>query len=311
MNNETQFLKKLESITMSTAERARLRDNLEHYADMHAFVTPVSTPSPFFAFMEAKRFPLYASMVTVLIMSGGVMTLAAEGSAPGDSLYGIKINVNEPVMTVLSPSSEGQARIAARLATRRADEVVTLASSGRLTEEKRAYLDDAFTKQINKTVERTDSLEKGGASERAQAVKADLAVSLAGEAQALGAVTSPTSDGTRAFLTKIVIASEAISGSAEATNSEQADEPPVVEAPEPKPLLGKATTTEKTARVHAKEQVRRTRSLFVTASTTLRGSLNTSAVLPTLKVDSAIQVQAPREVEHSFDLHQPSLKEGD
>lgn len=310
MNNETQFLKRLESITMSTAERSRLRDTLENYADMHAFVTPASTSSPFFTFMDAKRFPLYASMVTVLVMSGGVMTLAAEGSAPGDSLYGIKINVNEPVMTVLSPSSEGQARIAARLATRRADEVVTLASSGRLTEEKRAYLDDAFTKQINKTVERTDSLEKGGASERAQAVKADLAVSLAGEAQALGAVSSPTSEGTRAFLTKIVIASEAISGSAETTVSESTDEP-VVEVSEPKPLLSKATTTEKTAGTRTKESTRRTRSLFVTASTTFRGSLNTSAVLPTLKVDSAIQVQAPREVENSFDLRQPRLQEGD
>ena len=179
MSKETQFLKKLESITMSTAERTRMRESLMAYADMHPLATTeVASPSYYsflFAFMETKRFPLYASLMAVLLITSGGMTFAAERSAPGDSLYAVKVRVTEPLMSALSPSTEGQARVSARLATRRADEVVILASSGRLSDEKSAYLDTAFSQEIKKTVERTDSLTRAGNIEGAQEIRAKVA----------------------------------------------------------------------------------------------------------------------------------------
>ena len=69
MINETHFLKKLESITLSTAKKSRMRENLVAYAEMHPLVQTISTASPYnfiFAFMEVKRFPLYASLMSVM-----------------------------------------------------------------------------------------------------------------------------------------------------------------------------------------------------------------------------------------------------
>lgn len=301
MINETHFLKKLKSITMSTAQKSRMRDKLDVYADMHSYVQPEATASPYaflFAFMETKRFPLYASLMVALLITGSGMTFAAEQSAPGDSLYALKVHVTEPVLTVLSPSAEGQARISARLATRRADEVVSLATRGRLTAERENYLDEAFSKEVSKAVERSNQLEQKGDTEKAQSVRADLAVSLAGEAQALGAVSHQSGKDKGAFLRKIVATSQSVSGASETPDtldnqdtSTTSTATTVSHSTTPKPLLG--TTTEISLKKPAllrqsKEGILKIRPLFINASTTFSGILLAPSGLVVPKTDSIL-----------------------
>ena len=118
------FLKPLTALGLSRTKREALRTRLALYADIHPLeVTQInsSSPSGIFALIASRHFSVYALSVLVLIGVGATSTLAAEGSVPGETLYALKIHINEPLMTALAPTNVGQARLAARLATRRVD----------------------------------------------------------------------------------------------------------------------------------------------------------------------------------------------
>ncbi|MEK7602194.1 MAG: DUF5667 domain-containing protein [Patescibacteria group bacterium] len=299
MTNTTQFLKRLKDVRLSDNERLRMREHISLYADEHAVhgdTEEFSYDQPFFllAFFSNKRFSTYVGALLIVATFGGTVTLAAEGAVPGTVFYPVKIHVNEPVMTALAPTEEGQARVASRLATRRADEVVKLALEGKLTDEHEAYLTKAFDTQIEKATAKADKLAQSGDSTASAQVKEELTTQLAGEAQALGAVrsTGGTQDkGAERFLSVIIARSESISGVPEFFEGENTDEE------EPRTALLKTTArsksasttkakTEKLDEKHIQKTVFPKR-LQVTASTTLRVRLEGTALqLP--KTDSAL-----------------------
>lgn len=298
MNKETHFLHTLQNVTMSTVEKTRLRDELSLYADTHPFV--VNTPSPTFisVLMSSRRFPVYATLTAIVVLSSSASTLAAESSVPGDAFYAIKIHLNEPVMSAFSPSIEGQARVSSALASRRAEEVVTLASTGRLTPEKQDYLDTAFTEEVEKAKEHTDALSKRGDKALADEVTADFTVRLAGEAQALASIQTPTPPKTRTFLRKVIALS---SGEQDASlpeipteENDSDEEAQKVQKPNINTTAFVGTTSAravaatkkvKTIRILGDRQVR---GLLIPASTTLTHVLETSSHI-TPKTDRAIQ----------------------
>lgn len=294
MNKETSFLHTLQNVTMSTAEKTRLRSELSLYADAHPQVATEPAPTFLSVLMSSRRFPMYATLATIVVLSSSASTLAAESSVPGDAFYAIKIHLNEPLMSAFAQSTEGQARVSSALASRRAEEVVTLASSGRLTEEKQDYLDTAFTQEVEKTKEHTEALSQRGDKALADEVTADFTVRLAGEAQALASIQTPTPPKTRTFLQKVIALSSgeqepSLSGVSSEGNDlvdgAQGDNPAVSRTA----LLGttSARTPKRTATVNPMKD-RRTRGLLITASTTLSRVLETSSQI-TPKTDRAIQ----------------------
>jgi hypothetical protein len=212
-DHTTSFLKRLKGITLSNNERLQMRERVALYADMHALgeETDTATAGSFFALIGSRRFSLYATAFLVVLIAGSGVTLAAEGSVPGDSLYALKIDVNEPVMVALAPTASGQAKVAANIATRRVDEAVTLASRGELTPERQTYLTTQFNARIKVAAKKADELASTGDSSGAETVKANLAANLAGEAQALGAVTTKDSAESSSLLRVVVATSENIS----------------------------------------------------------------------------------------------------
>jgi hypothetical protein len=209
----TSFLKRLKGITLSNNERLQLRERIAAYADMHPVVDAPARSlfGGFFGFIESRSFSAYATALIAIIVLGGGVTLAADQSVPGDSLYAIKIDVNEPLMTALTPTATGQAKLAANIATRRIDEAVTLASRGTLTPERQAYLTQEFDTSTKVAAVKADALASTGDSKGSDTVKANFAAGLAGEAQALGAVTTKDSSQSADLLRIVVAASEGIS----------------------------------------------------------------------------------------------------
>lgn len=206
------FLKRLKGVALSPNERLMMRERLAAYADMHPALDPAASNNTVLAFFSSRRFSLYAgALMAVLIVTSGV-TFAAEGSVPGESLYSLKVHVNEPVMTAFSPTATGQAKVAAEIATRRADEAVVLASRGRLTTEHQEYLSQEFESRLKIATRKTDELAQAGKSVEAATVKAMLAANIAGEAQALGAVNDERNEGRREFLRVLVAVNEHIEG---------------------------------------------------------------------------------------------------
>jgi hypothetical protein len=212
MNDISRFLKQLKKVTLSNNERLALRERLALYADMHPALAAPAIASPyasFFSFIGSGRFSTYALSLMILIAAGGGITLGAEGSAPGDSLYALKVNVNEPLMTALATTPTKQAKVAANIATRRIDEAVTLAGRGTLTPERQEYLSTQFTKRVTVAAEKADELATLD-STAAHRVKADLAANLAGEAQALSAIPEKERNNSSELLRAVIATSETI-----------------------------------------------------------------------------------------------------
>jgi hypothetical protein len=116
-------------LKLSSTEKAAL-----HAALINAMHTggeeapaPRATPSPFFF---APQFA-GAFAALLLVLMGGT-AYAAKGSVPGDFLYAIKTNVNEPIEGALSVSVESKIKFHSEVAQARLEEAEVLASQNRL-----------------------------------------------------------------------------------------------------------------------------------------------------------------------------------
>ena len=83
------------------------------------------------------------ALIIILILGGGT-SFAAENALPGDTLYTVKISVNEEVRSLVAVSSVAQADWDARRAGRRLEEAEKLAVKGRLNAEARADIEARF-----------------------------------------------------------------------------------------------------------------------------------------------------------------------
>lgn len=111
-------------------------------------------------FLSLKQHPMIATIIIALVLaSGGGVSYAAEGSLPGDPLYGVKVNVNEEVRSALAVSAESQALWDARRAERRLEEAEKLAIKGRLDAENEARLEQEFQAHTEDSKKQTDRLE--------------------------------------------------------------------------------------------------------------------------------------------------------
>lgn len=129
---------------MRPEEKAKLREQLRvlmqerpPYAKVPAFVSSAQffgkktlSSAAVFTWMRSARF-IPALLAVLLVMSGGV-SYAATGTIPGDSLYPVKVKVNERIKTALAFSPAAKARVAVELAEERLKEAEILAVQGKL-----------------------------------------------------------------------------------------------------------------------------------------------------------------------------------
>ncbi|MDP2593713.1 MAG: DUF5667 domain-containing protein [bacterium] len=91
-----------------------------------------------------KKLQFMSIAIIIAIILGGGASFAAESSLPGDTLYPVKIGINEEVRSFAAFSSESQARWDARRAERRLEEAEKLAVSGNLDSETRVKIESRF-----------------------------------------------------------------------------------------------------------------------------------------------------------------------
>lgn len=127
---------------LTDVEKSEMLEALRSYMGMHETKIPYRLrmqDSLSAAGMGMVRFMAlpqrYGAVAVILIMiSGGVGTsYFAEGALPGDFLYNIKVNINEPVAAALQSNLQNHALYEAELASRRLQEAETLAARNRLT----------------------------------------------------------------------------------------------------------------------------------------------------------------------------------
>jgi len=137
----SQFKKEAEGIRLTEREREYMRGALEDAIKNRSLVeSPIRiTPSPYLFLHQKIVSPL--AFVLLLTIVGGSTAYAAEAAIPGDVLYSVKLNLNEPVRAALAQSAEAKAEWHAEAARRRMQEAEALAARGTLTSEVKVALE--------------------------------------------------------------------------------------------------------------------------------------------------------------------------
>ncbi len=166
---------------LSAAERARMRTLLSEYAAFRPAPQRSRTRFPRIlatAFAVRSKAALAAATAVCCLLASAGVAFAAEGTLPGSLLYGVKVDVVEPIQTALVFTSRAQIVWQQTLALRRLDEAATLASEGRLssaTERRLAARFSASARAAAQSNNEQDIADPGAAAVRATAFSAQLA----------------------------------------------------------------------------------------------------------------------------------------
>lgn len=139
-----QLNNKAKELKLSAAEKQDLRDRVVSYMEYH----PVSQGVPqtrvvanesyrIFNFDVTRAFQLTGSFVLILTLS---ISYLAEKAIPGDTLYAIKVGVNEELRSTLARGSYEKVVWETERLNRRISEARLLADEGRLTQEVEAQV---------------------------------------------------------------------------------------------------------------------------------------------------------------------------
>lgn len=100
-----------------------------------------------------------ALILIIALFVGGGTSFAAENALPGDTLYPVKISVNEEIRNFIAISDEARADWNARRAERRLEEAEKLAIEGRFNTETRADLESRLESHVEAFAERAEKIE--------------------------------------------------------------------------------------------------------------------------------------------------------
>jgi hypothetical protein len=140
------IIKKARTVSLTKKEKAHGRARLSIF--LEASVRTEEAGHPALA-------PIIASLVLVAMLGGGV-SLAAENSLPGSSLYPIKVSINEEIRAALATSVEAKAEWETRRAERRLEEGDKLFEKGDLDEARDKKIKEAFNKHAEAAERRID-----------------------------------------------------------------------------------------------------------------------------------------------------------
>lgn len=181
-----QFKKAAEHLHLSAAEKQQGREALFRHMQLHAVrngkenrQSIQSQHTVFTSILSLIRSPMIASLLIALtlIASGGI-SYAAESSLPGDTLYPVKIHVNEEVRSALAVNDKDQAEWDAARAERRLAEAATLAAKGQLKADTQTQIATNFENFADRVSERVQKLEAAGETEKAAEVSSRFEAAL-------------------------------------------------------------------------------------------------------------------------------------
>lgn len=150
----------------------------------------ITTSSLYALFVNIKNnrmAPLALGLIMALSL-GGSVAAAAEQSLPGDTLYPVKISVNEEIQSAFAFSDEARAEFETKRAERRLEEASRLSKEGRLNAETRVELETQLATHIQNAESRVAKLKARGRAENSSHIETKLETSLSAYADILSEV---------------------------------------------------------------------------------------------------------------------------
>src|SRR3989344_5492583 len=163
-----QLIQEAKEFGLSSEERNAGKASLRLFVKTH----PLSERGFWYSFRLVMLRPASLSLVLVLLFSVGP-ALAAESTLPGDTLYPVKVRVNEPIQSWLYFSEQSRADWDALLASRRLEEAEELATQDRLNVTTVKQIEANFQAQIDRTQVRIAKFSNNDAK-----AGADVAINL-------------------------------------------------------------------------------------------------------------------------------------
>lgn len=182
---------KREALTES--ERATLRNTLLVHMAEHPARAPLHIRlldalenfSDAFGSQRRQGMRMVPAALALVLVVGVGTSYAAEGALPGETLYAMKLNVNESVKSVLAVGDAAQISWQTERLVRRLQEAEELVAAGTLTPETQEALQtqihaavEAFDRNVEKIAIKTDAATVASA-------QSDLEASLIGHAEVL------------------------------------------------------------------------------------------------------------------------------
>lgn len=182
--NIKEYLHTLSRITLGEGARTRMRIALSEYAELHEVHAHQKAPSTpflsFFSYFRTRTAAISAFAFVLVVATGTQATLASEKALPGDLLYPVKVSVREPLELALAADGKAKAQVATRLASKRVEEMSTLAAKGTLDQKTAKSLASRFDSHVAVIDTEAASIEATGKVSTALAVRtlaeADLTV---------------------------------------------------------------------------------------------------------------------------------------
>jgi hypothetical protein len=196
-----EFLKKITAIgkafSLSERERTAIRLHLAAYIDEHPAKAPLfvrvsgHTDSIISGIRMHLGYRSIAAALVLVLVAGVGTSYAAADSLPGNPLYALKVNLDEPVERATVASSQSETQWELTLANRRLQEAEKLAATGTLTPANATIVVDQLnnaTQQFNASVA-TLATSTAGAVAVADA-QSDLDAALSAHVQVLSDIAS-------------------------------------------------------------------------------------------------------------------------
>lgn len=183
-----EFLKKLnnskESAHLSAERKKAIRGRILYLINLSE-KPKVKTASFFFPIL--RPMPIMAG-VLALVLAGGTISFAAEGSLPGEILYPVKININENLIAAVKFTPVDRASWEVDKTERRLSEASALIAKGEIDLEAQTQIEDSFEKTAGIAQDGIQDLEKQGNATTAADVAARLEAVLKAHKQILAVV---------------------------------------------------------------------------------------------------------------------------
>lgn len=160
------FRRDANNVRLSVAEKEDIKN--------HIIFSPYLFHSTFFTY---KNLVAIAAIIA-LIISGGGTSFAAASSLPGDALYGVKINVNEEVKSLIAIGPDAKTKVEANRVKERLNEAEELSAKGKLTTRNQAIIKQNIKKHTTTLKQNVAILASEKKTEEATHVIDDLKNSL-------------------------------------------------------------------------------------------------------------------------------------
>ena len=170
-NNFNKGIEEIKKLQLSPEDKQAVLARLVTYTNEHP-AQPIK--SPYQHFFYSRFAYAVAGALLMLLITGSSVTLAAEGSLPGDLLYPVKIYVTEPVHTALLTTEVQKAQWAGEQVVRRLDEAEVLSTQGRLSTTTMQTLKDHVEKSTNEFHAIVQSSEEYASSTEMESLDKDF-----------------------------------------------------------------------------------------------------------------------------------------